>query len=80
MPRLSDIRPAFYAALHISPKGKRTVTTQDFVAELAKRNHNWTLHDANEWIENNIHTFKDISDREGEERTFMLFNPNHGGL
>jgi len=35
MPRLSDIRPAFYAALHISPKGKRTVATVDSVRHMA---------------------------------------------
>ncbi|ELP6610557.1 DNA polymerase V [Escherichia coli] len=63
-PRLSDIRPAFYAALHISPKGKRTVATVDFVAELAKRKHNWSLHEANVWIEHHIDTFKDISAEE----------------
>ncbi|MEI9693290.1 DNA polymerase V [Atlantibacter hermannii] len=80
MPRLSDIRPAFYAALHISPKGKRTVTTRDFVAELAKRKHDWSLHEANVWIEHHIDTFKDISTQEGEERTFMLYNPNQGGF
>jgi len=80
MPRLSDIRPAFYAALHISPKGKRTVTTIDFVAELAKRKHDWSLHEANVWIEHHIDTFKDISTQEGEERTFMLYNPNQGGF
>ncbi len=80
MPRLSDIRPAFYAALHISPKGKRTVATVDFVAELAKRNHALSLHEANVWIEHHIDTFKDISTQDGEERTFMLYNPNNGGF
>lgn len=35
MPRLSDIRPAFYAALRIGPKGKRTVATVDSVRYMA---------------------------------------------
>ncbi len=35
MPRLSDIRPAFYAALRIGPKGKRTVATDDSVRHMA---------------------------------------------
>lgn len=35
MPRLSDIRPAFYAALRIGPKGKRTVATVDSVRHMA---------------------------------------------
>ena len=35
MPRLSDIRPAFYAALHISSKGKRSVATDDSVRYMA---------------------------------------------
>jgi hypothetical protein len=31
------------------------------------------------WIENYVTTFKDISPNEGENRLFMLYNPN-GGL
>jgi len=49
----------------ISLKGKHTVETKDFVAQLEKVNWNWSLHEANQWIENNIHTFKDISTEEG---------------
>ncbi|ELE9236198.1 DNA polymerase V [Enterobacter kobei] len=79
MPRYYEIEPAFLAALKVLPDGKKTVTTADFVRELAKMNWEWSLKKANEWIEVNVHTFKDISSQEGEERTFMLFNPN-GGL
>ncbi|MCC3745340.1 DNA polymerase V [Rouxiella badensis] len=67
---------AFDSAIKRSPQGRLTVTTVDFAAELAKRNWHLSLREANQWIENNICTFKDISTQEGEERTFALFNPN----
>lgn len=35
--------------------------------------------EASNWIECYITTFKDISDQEGEARTFMLYNPNNEG-
>lgn len=79
MPRYYEIEPAFWSAMQIAPDGKKTVTTADFVRELAKVNWLWSLKQANDWIEVNVHTFKDISTQEGEERTFMIFNPN-GGL
>jgi hypothetical protein len=80
MARRSDIEHSFRQAIVFGPKnGQRTVTTAGFVRELAKRNWNWTLKEANQWIESYVTTFKDISTQEGENRTFMLFNPN-GGL
>lgn len=79
MPRTYEIEAAFRDAIVIEPAGRRTVTTQDFVDHLAKVNWNWTLKQANQWIESYVTTFKDISEQEGEARTFMLFNPN-GGL
>ncbi len=41
MPRRYEIDAAFKQAIKISEKGRRTVTTKDFVAELAKRNWPW---------------------------------------
>ncbi|WP_411705957.1 hypothetical protein [Edaphovirga cremea] len=41
MPRRYEIDAAFKQAIKISEKGRRTVTTEDFVAELAKRNWHW---------------------------------------
>jgi hypothetical protein len=54
------------------------VTTKDFVNELERVNWHWSLKKANAWIDCYVTTFKDISAHEGEERTFMLFNPNGG--
>ena len=79
MPRRSDIEIAWYASIHQEPNGRKTVTTQRFVQELSKVNWNWTMKQANEWIEWYVTTFRDISTQEGENRTFQLFNPN-GGL
>lgn len=75
MAKRDDIKIAFEQAMKISPKGKRTVTTADFVSELEKVNWYWSLKEANQWIEYYVTTFRDISTQEGEDRTFMLFNP-----
>jgi hypothetical protein len=79
MGRRDDIAWAFRQAVQIDPRGLRTVTTSQFVRELAKYNWDWSLRQANEWIETYVNTFTDISTQEGENRTFKLFNPN-GGL
>ncbi|EFG9986377.1 DNA polymerase V [Escherichia coli] len=79
MARRYEISGAFTAAIKSEPGGRRTVLTQDFVNELAKVNWNWSLHEANKWIENYVTTFKDISPNEGENRLFMLYNYG-GGL
>ncbi|WP_320734061.1 DNA polymerase V [Enterobacter kobei] len=79
MPRLYEIEGAFRAAIKIEASGKRTVTTQTFVNELGKVNWHWSLRQANTWVETYVTTFRDVSDQEGEARTFQLFNPN-GGL
>lgn len=78
MPRRYEIDAAFKQAIKISEKGRRTVTTEDFVAELAKRNWRWDLREANHWIEIYVNTFHDVSTEEGEARTFALYNPNVG--
>lgn len=79
MPRRYDIEAAFRSAVVVEPSGRRTLRTVDFVQELKKVNWDFSLRDANTWIEANISTFRDISPTEGEERLFMLYNPN-GGL
>lgn len=79
MARRYEIPGAFTAAIKKAPNGIQTVSTQDFVNELAKVNWHLSLHEANKWIEHYVTTFKDISPNEGENRLFMLYNPN-GGL
>jgi hypothetical protein len=78
MPIRYEIDDAFKNAIKISAKGRRTVTTEDFVAELAERNWHWDLREANHWIEIYVNTFHDVSEVEGEARTFALYNPNGG--
>jgi len=79
MPRRDDIETAFRQAIFMEPSGRRTVTTADFVKVLLTFNWDWTPREANQWIEGHVSTFKDISQQEGELRTFMMYNPN-GGL
>jgi DNA polymerase V len=43
MPRRSDIPSAFDRAIKFSPKGHQSITTEDFVTELAKLNWTFTL-------------------------------------
>lgn len=76
MPRYYEIEAAFHNAIVFAPDGRRTVTTRDFVRELRAVNWDFSLKDANDWIEASISTFRDISTEEGENRTFILFNPN----
>ncbi|WP_147198533.1 DNA polymerase V [Pantoea sp. CCBC3-3-1] len=80
MARRDDIGTAYRESIIISPLGRRTVTTVDFVRTLAKYNHICTLKEANIWIEHYQESFKDVSTEEGERRTFQLFNPNNGEL
>lgn len=79
MARLYEIEGAFRAAVRIEQSGRRTVSTHDFVKQLEAVNWHMSMKEANTWIECYVTTFKDVSDREGENRTFQLFNPN-GGL
>ncbi|MGQ7158997.1 DNA polymerase V, partial [Escherichia coli] len=61
MARRYEIPGAFTAAIKKAPNGLQTVSTQDFVTQLAKVNWHWSLHEANKWIEHYVTTFKDIS-------------------
>lgn len=74
MPRRSDIEIAWYSSIQQEPNGRKTVTTQRFVQGLSKVNWEFSLKDANAWIESSVSTFKYLSMVEGEERTFMLYS------
>ncbi|MGR2856916.1 DNA polymerase V [Erwinia sp. 1181_3] len=79
MGRRDDIPLAFRESIKVESSGRRTVATADFVNALAAVNYDWTLKEANQWIEHYQSTFRDVSTEEGEHRTFQLFNPNNGG-
>lgn len=79
MPCYYEIEAAFRSVIQMAPNGRRTVTTEDFIRQLKAVNWQWTLKEANDWIESRVSTFRYVSTEEGEKRTFMLFNPN-GGL
>lgn len=79
MGRRDDIPAAFRSSIKIAENGRRTVATEDFVRALALANYDWSLAEANRWVEHYQSTFRDVSTEEGERRTFQLFNPNGGG-
>ncbi|MGB7799795.1 DNA polymerase V [Buttiauxella sp.] len=74
MPRQSDIPVAFIKAIKSDPKRGRVVSTRDFIAELAKLNHYWSLQQANKWIKFYQHSFRDFTDHEGEDKVYFLMN------
>jgi len=78
MARYYEIDSAWRASIERDPNGRQTVTTKNFVSQLEQINFHWSYRQANQWIETYVTVFKDISDQEGENRTFMLFNPNGG--
>ncbi|ENP3611608.1 DNA polymerase V [Salmonella enterica] len=78
MARHYEIDSAWRASINREPNGRQTVTTENFVNQLAQINFHWSCRQANQWIETYVTVFKDISTQEGENRTFMLFNPNGG--
>jgi len=57
MARRDDIGTAYRESIIISPLGRWTVTTVDFVRTLAKYNHICTLKEANIWIEHYQESF-----------------------
>lgn len=71
-----EIETAFARAIKANDKGQLVITTVDFVRELEVANKAWTLKQANQWIEDTVSTFEDISGEDGEQRTFSLFNLN----
>lgn len=79
MLRRYGIEAAFGSIVVVEPGRRRTLRTVDFMRELKKVNWNFSLRDANAWVEASVSTYKDISPTDGEERLFMPYNPN-GGL
>ncbi len=71
MPRHYEIDSAWRASIKREPNGRQTVTTENFVSQLALINFNWSYRQANQWIETYVTVFKDISTQEGENRTFI---------
>lgn len=78
MPRDYEIKMAFRQALKRDAEGRFTISTVDFVAVLKRYNWEYSLSEANKWIETHTTTFRDISPTNGEERVFQVFNPNGG--
>ena len=76
MPRYRDIQFAFRQSIKMDERGRKVVTTGDFVAELERHNWHWSQKEANDWIENQQSYFRDITPDFSENRTFHLFNPN----
>lgn len=73
MPRYGDIRVSFHEAMRRNPKYGVTVSTSDFVAELAKRNWEMSQQSANEWIAQHVMTFRDVSPEEGNNKLWQRF-------
>ncbi|WP_311791554.1 MULTISPECIES: DNA polymerase V [Pantoea] len=78
MPRDYEKEVAFRNAIKQDARGRRTVTTVDFVQELAKLNWHFSLKEANRWVEIYTCTFRYVSTQEGEKRTFEVFNKSGG--
>lgn len=67
---------AFRNAIKRNQQVRYTVTTVNFVKELAKLSWHFTLKEANRQVEIYTSPFRDVSTKEGEERTFQVFNRN----
>lgn len=74
MPRKSDIHSAFVAAIQLNPKGFQCLRTNDFIRELAKVHHHFTLADANEWIKYYQPDFADKTTDHSDNRYWILRN------
>ncbi|MEP8626049.1 hypothetical protein ABKV53_23210 [Enterobacter cloacae] len=74
MPRRHDIHAAFVAAIQLNPKGYQCLRSSDFVRELAKVHHHFTLADANEWIKHYQTFFVDKTPDDSENRYWILCN------
>jgi len=74
MPRKSDIKAAFTAAIQLNPKGYQCLHTEDFIRELRARNWHFSQKDANEWIERYQEFFVDKTPDDNQNRLWMLRN------
>lgn len=75
MARYSEIEGACRESIKQDSSVRRTVTIEDFIAQLKRINFIWTLDQANRWIENQQY-FRDISPEHSNNRVFHLYNPN----
>ncbi len=73
MARQYEIKGAFTRATARDAAGRMSVSTADFVRELAAVNHQWTRNEANNWIERYQPGWKEQSS-EGENKHFLLRN------
>ncbi|HHB1216052.1 TPA: hypothetical protein ACOAXM_003609 [Vibrio cholerae] len=58
MPRHYEIDSAWRASIQREPNGRQTVTTENFVSQLALINFHWSCRQANQWIETYVTVFK----------------------
>ena len=72
MAKYSDIGTAFGAAVKREPNGRLVVTSVDFVRELGKLHHDWSLEQANKWIAHYQTYFRDYTPHEGEDKRFFM--------
>lgn len=72
MPRKSDLRAAFVAAVHKNPKGYQCLRTADFIRELRIRNWHFTEADANDWIERYQAGFVDKTPDDSQNRLWIM--------
>jgi len=78
MLREDERETAFRNAVKRDHQGRYTVTTCDFVNELARLDWHFTLKEANRWVEIHTTTFRDVSTQDGEQRIFQVFNVQEG--
>lgn len=78
MPRYYEIGHAFDKAEKKYQNGNRTVTTQDFIAELNRLGWDMSPWQANDWIKAYATSFRDVSTQEGDYKTFQKYNHNGG--
>lgn len=74
MPRKSDLRDAFVAAVRKNPKGYQCLHTTDFIRELRTRNWHFSEKDANDWIERYQAGFVDKTPDDSPNRFWIMRN------
>ncbi len=74
MARGYEIKTAFINALKTDLKRGRVVSAADFVRELERLNHHWSLRKANDWIAYYQPFFCDYTPHEGDNRVYFLRN------
>ncbi|RTP22164.1 hypothetical protein [Enterobacter roggenkampii] len=74
MPRLTDIRAAFIAAIHQNQNGYLCLKTDKFIRELRARNWYLSQRDANAWIERYQPDFADKTTDGSDNRYWILRN------